>query len=262
MAYQDMKFEGDYLLKEWTKVKPRLEAGESIETIHPIKVYRHRQVAREIANRVGAGATVLEIGCGASFALHELSKLGLRCHGVDMDPTVIEYSQALKKSYGSNVEFSQLDAFSLPFPDKSFDVVFSVGVLEHYSPEDQLLLAKECKRLAKRFVEIHIPNESPDSCIHFLIKDHEDSHLPTDLVKLSQDAGLREIELEGRGVFVSSSGCEKNSPTYQDFIRRRFPELWKDLGANDIELLIASEQNATKEERMKFGSIHYVVAKA
>jgi SAM-dependent methyltransferase len=265
MAYKEMKFEGDYLEREYRNVKPRLEAGEKMETINPVKVYRHRQVARAIAARLAGGTgrgSVLEVGCGASLILHEAAKLGLRCHGIDMDPMVLDYCAALKASYGSDVEFSKADCFALPFPDGAFDVVFSVGMLEHYSPADQLLLTKECKRVANRFVEIHIPNEGPDSCIVFLIKGHEDSHLPTDLVQLALDAGLADPVLEGRGLFCPKFGTEGNSEGYQQFIRSRFPELWKDMTAADVDVLIAAEQRTTLDERMTYGSIHYIVARS
>src|SRR5205085_3468639 len=98
MGHQNMKFEGDYLLREWTAVKPRLAAGESIEVINPIKVYRHRFVALETAARIGGSGSLLELGCGASLVLQEAAKLGLRCHGVDLDPMVLEYSRALTQS--------------------------------------------------------------------------------------------------------------------------------------------------------------------
>jgi ubiquinone/menaquinone biosynthesis C-methylase UbiE len=264
MAYQNMKFEGDYLEQEYRKVKPRLESGESMETINPIKVYRHRAVARSIAERLAGGAgrpSVLEVGCGGSVVLHELSKLGVRCHGVDMNPIVLDYSRVLKASYGSDVEYSQEDAFKLPFPDGAFDLVFSVGMLEHYSPADQLLLIKECKRVAKRFVQVDIPNEGPDSSMLFILKGHEDSHLPTDLVKLATDAGLVEPVLEGRGLFVPKFGTEANSEAYQQFMRARFPQLVKDMTSADIEVLIETEHQATKEELLRYGSMHFMVGR-
>lgn len=256
-----MKFEGDYLVREWTAVKPRLAAGETMEQINPIKVYRHRQVAQDIAARLGGRGSVLEVGCGASLVIQELSKLGIQCRGIDMDPLVLEYSAALSKSYGSGIELDQLDAFALPFPDKTFDLVFSVGMLEHYSPEDQLLLVKEQARVARRFVEIHVPNEGRDSCMWFLIKDHEDSHLPTDIAQLARDAGLVDLEVDGRGMFAPKKFAVNNSARYQEFVHARFPHLWKDFAQADIGELIASDRLATKDERMAFGSMHYVVGR-
>jgi SAM-dependent methyltransferase len=265
MAYKDMKFEGDYLAREYVAVSARLDAGEAVEQINPVKVYRHRHVARALAARLqGAEGrpSLLEVGCGASLVVHEAAKLGVRCHGVDMNETILAYCGRLRDAYGSDVEFSREDGFALPFADRSFDLVFSVGMLEHYSPEDQVLLLKEQRRVARRFVQIDVPNEGPDSSMRFLLQGHEDSHLPTDLAQLATAAGLVDLQLDGRGLFVPRAGTERNSAAYQQFLRARFPQFWKDFTAADIEPLIQADDESTKEERMRYGSMHYIVGRA
>jgi len=246
-------------------VKARLDAGETMESIFPVKVYRQRLHALGMQARLVGGTgrgSVLEVGCGGSLVLHEAAKLGLRCHGVDMNPEMLEYGRTLKAAYGSDVEFSQDDAFALPFADRSFDIVFSVGMLEQYSPEDQLRLVRECKRVANRFVYIEVPNEDEDAGIHHLIKDHEDSHLPTDLRALAIEAGLTDLELDGRAVFCSRAGTEKNSESYQQFVRAGYPHLMKDMTAADIDTFLAAERTTTQAQRLKYGCIHYVVGRS
>ncbi|CAN5604463.1 hypothetical protein BH11MYX1_BH11MYX1_08020 [soil metagenome] len=263
MAHQDMKFDGDYLEREFHTISAKLDAGATIEDLSPVKVYRHRSVARAMAARLAgrANASILEIGVGGSLVVHEASKLGLACHAVDANPNMVAYTRRLGQAYGSNVTVEEADAFKLPYADGQFDLVFSVGMLEHYSPEDQLLLVREHARVSRGWVEIDVPNEGPDSSIHFLIKDHEDTHLDTDFVKLATDAGLVDLELGGRGMFCPQFGTEQNSPAYQAFVRERFPELWKDMSAVDIDPLVQAESETTHEERMRYGSIHYFIGR-
>lgn len=55
--------------------------------------------------------------------------------------------------------FQQGDARELPFPDKSFDVVFSSAVLEHVgNTEQQTQMIKEAVRVARKGVFITTPN--------------------------------------------------------------------------------------------------------
>jgi len=263
MARQDMKFDGDYLEREYQNVSAKLDAGATMDTLNPVKVYRHRSVARAMAARLEGrtNASILEVGVGGSLVIHEASKLGVHCHAVDVNPNMVAYSRRLSQAYGSDVVVEEADAFKLPYPNGHFDLVFSVGMLEHYSPEDQLVLVREHARVCRGWVEIDVPNEGPDASIHFLIKDHEDTHLDTDLVKLATDAGLVDVELGGRGMFCPKFGTEQNSPAYQAFVRTRFPALWKDMTAADIEPLVQAESETTHEERMRYGSIHFFIGR-
>ena len=50
------------------------------------------------------------------------------------------------------------DAFNLSnIKDKQFDLVYSLGFLEHYTKEEQLKLIAEQKRIAKECVFIEVP---------------------------------------------------------------------------------------------------------
>lgn len=64
----------------------------------------------------------------------------------------------LEKIY-PGLKFVRANALSLPFPDKSFDVVHSSAVIEHVGSEkNQIMMINEMCRVAKRGVFITTPN--------------------------------------------------------------------------------------------------------
>lgn len=83
---------------------------------------------------------VLDWGCGYGQCSFILKNLGLSVHAVD-----IESRPILEKS---DIPFQKLEhEFKLSFPDNSFEVVVSFGVLEHVSNETESL--KEIYRILK-----------------------------------------------------------------------------------------------------------------
>ena len=81
---------------------------------------------------VNKGEAVLDIGCGASVdtlvAAITVGPEG-KVVGIDLVPEMLERAKAnLKKTSLKNVTFQEASAETLPFPDKSFDVVISNGV--------------------------------------------------------------------------------------------------------------------------------------
>ena len=77
------------------------------------------------------GKRVLEIGCGAGYDAYELMRNGADYTGVDITPENPERVRQHLAPYGFEPRVMQADAECLPFPDASFDVVFSNGVLHH-----------------------------------------------------------------------------------------------------------------------------------
>lgn len=74
---------------------------------------------------------VLEIGCGIATDGRFLSENGVDYHAVDLS---IESLKLATKHFGQNglrCRFANADATQLPFADRTFDVVYSLGVLHH-----------------------------------------------------------------------------------------------------------------------------------
>jgi SAM-dependent methyltransferase len=78
-----------------------------------------------------AGARLLEVGCGMGTDLLQFARGGARVTGVDLTPRSIEISSRHLALYGFVGDFAITDGENLPFASKSFDVVYSNGVLHH-----------------------------------------------------------------------------------------------------------------------------------
>jgi ubiquinone/menaquinone biosynthesis C-methylase UbiE len=50
---------------------------------------------------------------------------------------------------------------NMSFADQSFDAVYSLGLLEHFSPAEQVLLLREQARVAKKAVLVEVPAYTP-----------------------------------------------------------------------------------------------------
>jgi tRNA (mo5U34)-methyltransferase len=78
------------------------------------------------------GKSVLDIGCNAGFYSFELKRRGAaRVLGVDHDPAYLRQAQLAREVLGLDVEFRQLDAYSVDTLGEQFDVVLFLGVFYH-----------------------------------------------------------------------------------------------------------------------------------
>lgn len=102
---------------------------------------------------------VLEVGCGKGNELIQCAKLGFRCVGVDCSVEALALLQEKLRHESVEVLLLRADARALPFPNESFDVVFSQGVLEHF--RDPHTVLREQYRVLRPggFIVAEVPNK-------------------------------------------------------------------------------------------------------
>jgi arsenite methyltransferase len=93
-----------------------------------------------VMGRLSPGERVLDLGSGAGTdSLIAAQMVGDQGHvtGVDMTPEMLAKARASAAEMGAqNVEFVEAEAEHLPFPDASFDVVISNGVIDLVPDKD------------------------------------------------------------------------------------------------------------------------------
>ena len=93
------------------------------------------------------GSNLLEVGVGAGTDHVRFARAGARCHGVDLTPAAVELTKRRVETEGLKSDLRVANAELLPFPDASFDVVYSWGVI-HHTP-DTRRSAKEILRVLR-----------------------------------------------------------------------------------------------------------------
>lgn len=93
------------------------------------------------------GKRVLEIGVGMGADYLEWLKAGAHAAGVDLSNASIERAKRRSQLAGYTPDLRISDAEHLPFPDNTFDVVYSYGVM-HHSPDTM-----QCIREARRVLQ-------------------------------------------------------------------------------------------------------------
>ncbi len=89
--------------------------------------------AAALVRRVGEGKEILEVGCGTGLVLERVAEFAARAEGVDLSPGMLARARA------RGLTVSEASADDLPYPDASFDVVYSFKVLAHVPPIDAAL---------------------------------------------------------------------------------------------------------------------------
>ena len=122
----------------------------------------YNQIAREFSNsrafiweeliplakHVQAGDKILDLGCGNGRLFSMLKEKKVEYLGVDSSERIIEIARG---KYGTEgAKFLVVEALDLPFPENSFQEIFSIAVLHHIPSEDfRLKFLNEIKRVLK-----------------------------------------------------------------------------------------------------------------
>ncbi len=95
----------------------------------------HWTLFKEIINNesnFNGGKRTLEIGCGRGTLSSYFSDAGYNCTLVDISETIIQVAKSIFKENNLKGSFLVGDTNELNFPNNSFDIIFSIGLLEHF----------------------------------------------------------------------------------------------------------------------------------
>ena len=101
----------------------------------------HWLLFNELMNeeRYNDGKKVLEIGCGRGSLSCYFSDAGYDCTLVDLSKNAISLAKEIFYKNNLKANFLVGDANSLDFKDSSFDIIYSIGLLEHFEDIEQTL---------------------------------------------------------------------------------------------------------------------------
>jgi SAM-dependent methyltransferase len=143
--------------------------GEQLLTVDGLwfsRVYAH---LIDIWIKILGGRRVLEVGSGRGNILFWLSQLNpeLKLTGLEQSAQGVARSKERQKEIGGTIDFVEGDARRLPFADFSFDVAFTVHVLESM-PRDYEKAVSEMARVARYGIFVEEFREAQSSIADFL----------------------------------------------------------------------------------------------
>ncbi len=156
-------------------------------------------------------SVVLEAGCGVSVLMNTFASKGADAIGLDISPIALRKAHSLFKK----PLLVEGDICHLPFKDCSFDLVYNIGVIEHFKNPKSVL--REMHRVSKvpSTIIVSVPNKFTLWTIGRLFKNflnrlhllepwkygYEKSYTHSDLQNLFLSAGLGKPKVSGCGTF-------------------------------------------------------------
>lgn len=96
-----------------------------------------------------AGLRLLDVGCNWGRWSISASRHGYQAIGIDPGIAGVQAAYRVSAALGQSPGFVVGDGRCLPFPDRTFDVVFSYSVLQHFSKDDAKASIQEAARVTK-----------------------------------------------------------------------------------------------------------------
>ncbi len=101
------------------------------------------------------GARILEAGSGTGTYSISLSLMGYDVTGIDIDPAMVKLSNGIAKDLGAdNVRFKEGSIFDLEEEYGKYDLVYSVGVLEHFEDHEVVDTLEKQARCAPHVLSV------------------------------------------------------------------------------------------------------------
>ena len=114
------------------------------------------------------GKDILELGCGAARWSIALSRVGARVVGLDVSPRRLQQAREIVKRTGAKLRLVEASAESVPFPARSFDVIFcDIGAMSYADPYRTV---PEAARLLRPGGQLTFSIDSPIHSVYFTSK--------------------------------------------------------------------------------------------
>lgn len=222
---------------------------------------------------VGAGSGAFSI----SLYNHD-NDIKLTC--VDKSETATNYGKKIFNDLNIPVNYINEDLFNI---NGKYDIVFSLGVIEHYEEDEMERFVKKCIDLSNKHILIAIPNQDSIFFKNYVewtrknSKEYEEDHKKfdtEDLIKLLRRMNLDIECVNGFQMFLSNHDfLSENSKNNLDIINllkeklnkydkslsNKFP--YVDFNMEDIENMTLAELDVDKDTRMKYSFMTYVLSK-
>lgn len=141
---------------------------------------------------------VLDVGCGTGTLLTMIKRLepGIEVVGLDPDPKGLARARRKAQQEGLSIKFDQGYSDELPYPEASFDRVFSSFMFHHLRVEQRERTLREARRVLAPGGSLHLldfeRSEEPSGRLSrwFHSSNHFDDNSEQRILALLQEAGF------------------------------------------------------------------------
>ena len=119
------------------------------EVLAPIYTFANysKSFFENIVTNIKPEDNVLEIGCGINSISKKIIDKGANVTIIDISEKAIEIAKREFLRYELNASFFVMDAENLKFNEKTFDLIYGIGILHHLSIENSIT---EIKKVLKK----------------------------------------------------------------------------------------------------------------
>lgn len=282
-----MNSTADLETKYWNKqieIYNKLPYEKSIRyySWQPARFAANRAAVTMVFNVINEISSICELGAGsAAFSIemyNQNHKLNLTA--IDINKAACLFGEILSHDLNVPINYINKDIFDLN-DDKKFDFVLSLGVIEHFSDKQADLFIEKCKSISNKYVFIAIPNQKSITFKSYVTwsnfnnnqygEDHNEFTCEMLLSKLVQH-GLKPLLIDGFQAFLSEKKFLLDEYlkqiNYIKFIKktlvkqdRKFENTFPNYNFKyeDIDLMSKAELNMTKQQRLDYCFMSYVL---
>ena len=127
----------------WEKVWDENTINGQLLNLQKDEYFEH---VTNLAKNIPKKGRILEAGCGLGRWIFYLNELGFYTIGIDTAKTAIKRAHKYAKKKRKNIDLVVADVEHLPFRDHAFDLILSLGVIEHFVKGNRDHIIKESYR--------------------------------------------------------------------------------------------------------------------
>lgn len=137
-------------MEEWrTLYERQISKFDNIDK-YILKNLKKKKVYLNAIEKYSKNKKIIECGCGTGKISTYFQNKGYSVTAVDIDENILKLAENIveRSSFKETPKFEVMSIMNLKYKNKTFDVAFSNGVLEHFTDNEIIKILKEEIRIA------------------------------------------------------------------------------------------------------------------